>query len=126
MESKEKKMKKRRPDEFHPSSFRLHPSTKRVIDGARTRDIQDHNLALYQLSYDHRMERFILVFAAGGVKTVLRRRIKACLDATSRLTSEARRAYVWHAIVVSANPWTNRTDCLSAADCEVSDPHVAI
>ena len=27
-----------------------------VIDGARTRDIQDHNLALYQLSYDHRRE----------------------------------------------------------------------
>src|SRR5206468_3744579 len=27
---------------------------QRVIDGARTRDIQDHNLALYQLSYDHR------------------------------------------------------------------------
>src|SRR4051794_35061977 len=26
-----------------------------VIDGARTRDIQDHNLALYQLSYDHRL-----------------------------------------------------------------------
>jgi ribosome-associated protein len=24
-----------------------------VIDGARTRDIQDHNLTLYQLSYDH-------------------------------------------------------------------------
>lgn len=23
-----------------------------AIDGARTRDIQDHNLALYQLSYD--------------------------------------------------------------------------
>ena len=28
----------------------------RVIDGTRTRDIQDHNLALYQLSYDHRRE----------------------------------------------------------------------
>ena len=25
-----------------------------AIDGARTRDIQDHNLALYQLSYDRR------------------------------------------------------------------------
>jgi hypothetical protein len=24
-----------------------------VIDGTRTRDIQDHNLALCQLSYDH-------------------------------------------------------------------------
>ncbi len=26
---------------------------QRVTDGARTRDIQDHNLALYQLSYGH-------------------------------------------------------------------------
>jgi hypothetical protein len=25
----------------------------RVIDGARTRDPKDHNLVLYQLSYDH-------------------------------------------------------------------------
>ena len=24
-----------------------------VIDGARTRDISDHNRVLYQLSYDH-------------------------------------------------------------------------
>ena len=39
-------------------SFILLPSSFipgfRVIDGTRTRDIQDHNLALYQLSYDHR------------------------------------------------------------------------
>jgi len=27
---------------------------KRVTDGTRTRDVQDHNLALYQLSYGHR------------------------------------------------------------------------
>ena len=27
-----------------------------MIDGTRTRDIQDHNLALYQLSYDHRRD----------------------------------------------------------------------
>ena len=26
-----------------------------VTDGARTRDVQDHNLALYQLSYGHRV-----------------------------------------------------------------------
>lgn len=26
-----------------------------VSDGTRTRDIQDHNLALYQLSYTHHM-----------------------------------------------------------------------
>ncbi|MFM2148719.1 MAG: hypothetical protein RLZZ187_1025 [Pseudomonadota bacterium] len=30
---------------------------KWAIDGARTRDIQDHNLALYQLSYDRHMSR---------------------------------------------------------------------
>lgn len=28
-----------------------------VIDGARTRDNQNHNLGLYQLSYDHRCRR---------------------------------------------------------------------
>jgi hypothetical protein len=28
-----------------------------VIDGARTRDNQNHNLGLYQLSYDHRYGR---------------------------------------------------------------------
>gem|GEM_PF-3363863 len=28
-----------------------------VIDGARTRDNQNHNLGLYQLSYDHRYRR---------------------------------------------------------------------
>ena len=37
-----------------PSSFI--PSAKRVTDGTRTRDVQDHNLALYQLSYGHRVE----------------------------------------------------------------------
>ena len=26
-----------------------------MIDGARTRDPKDHNLVLYQLSYDHRL-----------------------------------------------------------------------
>lgn len=26
-----------------------------VIDGARTRDSQNHNLELYQLSYDHHL-----------------------------------------------------------------------
>lgn len=34
-----------------------------AIDGARTRDIQDHNLALYQLSYDRRMP---VALGAGG------------------------------------------------------------
>ena len=26
-----------------------------MTDGTRTRDVQDHNLALYQLSYGHRL-----------------------------------------------------------------------
>ena len=30
------------------------PSQNRVSDGTRTRDICDHNAALYQLSYTHR------------------------------------------------------------------------
>jgi hypothetical protein len=30
-----------------------HSPTYRVADGARTRDIQDHNLVLYQLNYSH-------------------------------------------------------------------------
>ncbi len=29
-----------------------------VIDGARTRDSQNHNLELYQLSYDHHIPWF--------------------------------------------------------------------
>src|SRR5688572_13770454 len=29
------------------------PVLQRVTDGTRTRDVQDHNLALYQLSYGH-------------------------------------------------------------------------
>ena len=50
-------MKKKKAGRCH-SSFCLLPSSLdfRVIDGTRTRDIQDHNLALYQLSYDHRRE----------------------------------------------------------------------
>ena len=32
-------------------------STAGVSDGARTRDTQDHNLVLYQLSYTHRVRR---------------------------------------------------------------------
>ena len=39
-----------------------------MIDGARTRDIQDHNLALYQLSYDHRRGPFILTLPTNTVK----------------------------------------------------------
>ena len=42
---------------FHPSAFNLHPWIQGVTNGARTRDIQDHNLALYQLSYGHRNGR---------------------------------------------------------------------
>jgi hypothetical protein len=40
-----------------PGGFILHPSAfilrSGVTDGIRTRDIKDHNLALYQLSYSH-------------------------------------------------------------------------
>src|SRR5262245_8948971 len=32
---------------------------ERVTDGTRTRDVQDHNLALYQLSYGHRQPQRI-------------------------------------------------------------------
>ena len=31
-----------------------------VTDGTRTRDVQDHNLALYQLSYGHRVNIFFI------------------------------------------------------------------
>ena len=40
---------------FLPFLPDLNPDGKDgVIDGARTRDNQNHNLGLYQLSYDHR------------------------------------------------------------------------
>ena len=38
-----------------------------VTDGTRTRDVQDHNLALCQLSYGHR-EYSKLCATKGGVK----------------------------------------------------------
>jgi hypothetical protein len=44
-------------DEQKPrSAFSIHHSALvlGVTDGTRTRDVQDHNLALYQLSYGHR------------------------------------------------------------------------
>ena len=34
---------------------------ERVTDGARTRDIEDHNLALYQLSYGHQLNAISLI-----------------------------------------------------------------
>ena len=37
----------------HHSSFIIHRFLERVTDGTRTRDVQDHNLALCQLSYSH-------------------------------------------------------------------------
>ena len=45
----------------------------RVTDGTRTRDVQDHNLALYQLSYGHHR-----LAPAGGEDTgsLSRRRAK--------------------------------------------------
>jgi len=33
-----------------------------VIDGARTRDNQNHNLALYQLNYDHHIKVLFLAW----------------------------------------------------------------
>ncbi len=55
---------------IHSSPVRMAGSEARVmperqggnagaIDGSRTRDIQDHNLALYQLSYDRHSERAV-------------------------------------------------------------------
>jgi hypothetical protein len=41
--------------EFRARSFR-----RWVTDGTRTRDVQDHNLALYQLSYGYQLNiRFL-------------------------------------------------------------------
>jgi hypothetical protein len=48
MKDEKKKQKDDSSFCFHPSSLRF-----RVTDGTRTRDVQDHNLALYQLSYGH-------------------------------------------------------------------------
>src|SRR6476469_4553528 len=63
------------------SSFCLHPSSFdfRVTDGTRTRDVQDHNLALYQLSYGHRTNvqrerRGIVARPAGAVNPGCRAR----------------------------------------------------
>ena len=42
----------------------------RVTDGTRTRDVQDHNLALYQLSYGHRFDaKWVFTAFAGPVNT---------------------------------------------------------
>ena len=60
-----------------------------MIDGARTRDIQDHNLALYQLSYDHRLGRIFLWPGA----CLSRSREHACGGRRSCLTPGARQAY---------------------------------
>jgi hypothetical protein len=38
----------------------------RVTDGTRTRDVQDHNLALYQLSYSHHLFWRAIVFVPAG------------------------------------------------------------
>lgn len=40
-----------RPFSIHHSAF-----DSGVTNGTRTRDVQDHNLALYQLSYGHHVE----------------------------------------------------------------------
>jgi hypothetical protein len=55
-----------------PGGFILHPSAfilrLRVTDGIRTRDIKDHNLALYQLSYSHHLAPPPEPNAASGVR----------------------------------------------------------
>lgn len=43
----------------------------RVTDGTRTRDVQDHNLALYQLSYGHQLERPIVLHSTSRVNPAL-------------------------------------------------------
>src|SRR3954447_2250732 len=48
---------------LHSSFCILH--SVRVTDGTRTRDVQDHNLALYQLSYGHRQEWIFARWEAG-------------------------------------------------------------
>src|SRR5947209_5845275 len=40
-----------------PNHRPLTSNPMRVTDGTRTRDVQDHNLALYQLSYGHRLNQ---------------------------------------------------------------------
>jgi hypothetical protein len=42
----------------HHAADLLNDKRKRVSDGIRTRDPQDHNLVLCQLSYNHRHCRF--------------------------------------------------------------------
>ena len=37
-----------------------------MTDGARTRDIEDHNLALYQLSYGHQLKTDLPAIGQGG------------------------------------------------------------
>jgi hypothetical protein len=39
--------------EYKKVRGRKYPLTCGVSDGTRTRDIQDHNLTLYQLNYTH-------------------------------------------------------------------------
>jgi hypothetical protein len=59
-----------------PSSFIL---GLRVTDGTRTRDVQDHNLALCQLSYGHRAAR---VSAARRGKNILPQTVDVNIVAT--------------------------------------------
>ena len=42
-----------------------------VTDGTRTRDVQDHNLALYQLSYGYRLISAFYRIAAGSQYTAI-------------------------------------------------------
>ncbi len=65
-----------RPPEEHdegPTCFtQAGPSSFRVSDGTRTRDILDHNQVLYQLSYTHHDRRFIRRVSPTGREKVYR------------------------------------------------------
>ena len=66
--------RKPRPRSGRPASEGKKQKKNGAIDGARTRDIQDHNLALYQLSYDRHTKAPGAVrpgarFTAGGPGT---------------------------------------------------------
>src|SRR4051794_1176296 len=51
---------------------------ERVTNGTRTRDVQDHNLALYQLSYGHRLSRYSLSQPGPVKSTAPRRTLTGC------------------------------------------------
>jgi hypothetical protein len=66
-----------------------------AIDGSRTRDIQDHNLALYQLSYDRRQGSAVYAERAAGVNALAAKRFESreiASSSTSNRLQKAKRA----------------------------------